>query len=135
MNMSSSYMRNMLCQYSRQLVVSRRLARYHHLLYQGMEQKISPQRRRRLIVERVAREIFENFLFTGSQSPVLDETRKELARAVGEDIIFHYPPGKLDLSISRTGPNGTVELTGSDKAKILSQVWKIILSRVEATIL
>ncbi len=135
MDMSSFYMRNMLHQYGRQLVTSRRLARYHQMLRQGVESEMTPEVRRRLLVERVARELFENLLFTGSDNPVVQEVRKELAHTVGEDLVFRYPPGQLDLSITRETDDGPEELTPDEKTRVLAQVWKIILARVDATML
>ena len=135
MDMSSFYMRNMLHQYGRQLVTSRRLARYHQLLSQGVESEMTPEVRRRIMVERVARELFENLLFTGSDNPVVQEVRKELVHTVGQELAFRYPPGKLDLSISKETPDGLVELPAEEKTRVLAQVWKIILARVEATML
>lgn len=137
MDTSSFYMRNMLHEYGRQLVTSRRLARYHQVLRAsaGAEPDMSPETRRRIMVERVSKELFENLLFTGSDNPVVDDVRRELERTLGEGIAFRYPPGRLDLSISRDGPSGPVEVSSDEKVKILAQVWKIILSRVDATML
>ena len=135
MDASSFYMRNMLQQYGRQLVTSRRLARYHHMLRAGTEPEMTPDTRRRIMVERVSREMFENLLFTGSDNPVVEEVRKELAHTLGEDLTFRYPPGQLDLSITRESASGSEELSAGEKAAVLAKVWKIILARVDATML
>jgi hypothetical protein len=135
MDMPSFYMRNMLHQYGKQLVTSRRLARYHQLLHTGIEAEMTPEVRRQMMVERVARELFEHLLFTGSENPMVDDVRKELALIVGENLEFRYPPGQLDLSITRQLPTGQEELRPDEKTRVLTQVWKCILARVDATML
>lgn len=137
MDTSSFYMRNMLHQYGRQLVTSRRLARYHQVLRAnaGVEPEMSAEMRRRIMVERVSRELFENLLFTGSDNMVVEEVRKELAHTLGEKLSFRYPPGQLDIAITRDGPDGPIEVGPEEKARILAQVWKIIQARVDATML
>jgi hypothetical protein len=137
MDTSSFYMRNMLHQYGRQLVTSRRLARYHQVLRAtaGLEPEMSPEMRRKILVERVSRELFENLLFTGNDSRIVAEVRRELAHLLGEDIAFSYPPGQLDISITRNGPAGHVEVSPEEKGRILNQVWGIIRARVDASML
>ena len=134
---TSFYMRNMLHQYGRQLVTSRRLARYHQVLRAraGVEPEMSPEMRRTIMVERVSKELFENLLFTGSGNAVVEEVRRELAQAFGEAISFRYPPGQLDMTITRDGPSGEIEVSPEEKGRILSQVWSIIRTRVDATML
>ena len=137
MDTSSFYMRNMLHQYGRQLVTSRRLARYHQVLRAnaGVEPELSPEMRRKIMVERVSRELFDNLLFTGSDNMVVEDVRNELAHVLGTGLAFRYPPGQLDMTITRDGPDGPKEVSPEEKALILAQVWKIILARVDATML
>lgn len=135
MDTSSFYMRNMLHQYGRQLVTSRRLARYHHVLRQaeGSEPPIPEDVRRWVMVERVSRELFENLLFTGNDNPVVEEVRKELVKTLGEELSFYYPPGQLELTIVKDGSPGPVSV--EERERILNQLWNIILARVDATML
>ena len=137
MDIASFYMRNMLHQYGRQLVTSRRLARYHQVLRAnaGVEPEMSPAMRRTIMVERVSRELFENLLFTGSDNVVVEEVRRELAHTLGEGISFRYPPGQLDIALTRDGPSGPITVPPEEKERILGQVWKIIRTRVDATML
>lgn len=137
MDTCSFYMRNMLHQYGRQLVTSRRLARYHQVLRMnaGIAPEMSPEMRRRIMVERVSRELFDNLLFTGSDNPVVGEVRRELAQALGEAVTFRYPPGQLDIAITKDGPSGQIEVSPEERGRILSQVWTIIRNRVDATML
>ena len=137
MDTGSFYMRNMLHQYGRQLVTSRRLARYHQILRAraGTEPEMSPEMRRSIMVDRVSRELFENLMFTGGDNLVVAEVRRELAQAMGEAVSFCYPPGQLDISISKDGPSGQIEVSPEEKGRILSQVWRIIRDRVDATML
>jgi len=137
MDASSFFMRNMLHHYGRQLVTSRRLARYHQVLRikAGVEPEMSPEMRRAIIVERVSRELFENLLYTNSDNPVVEEVRRELAHMLGESVSFVYPPGQLDIAVAKDGPSGPVEVSPEEKGRILGQVWDIIRARVDATML
>ena len=137
MDTTSFYMRNMLHHYGRQLVTSRRLARYHQVLRinAGVAPEMSPEMRRKIMVDRVSKELFENLMFTGGDNPVLEEVRKELGQAVGESVSFCYPPGQLDIDIMKDGPAGQIAVSSEEKARILGQVWAIIRARVDATML
>lgn len=137
MSTTSFYIRNMLHQYDRQLVTARRLARYRQALRQasGDEPVVSMEVKRRIMVERVARELFENLLFTGSDTPMVQMVQKALEEAFGEPILFQYPPGSLDLVILREGPNGPTEVSPMEKEVILDRAWQITLDKVDDTML
>lgn len=91
--------------------------------------------KRRIMVERVARELFENLLFTGSDTPMVKMVQQALQEAFGEPILFQYPPGSLDLIILREGPAGPVEVTPMEKEVILDKAWQVTLDKVDDTML
>ncbi len=149
MSTPSFYFRNMLNQYDRQLVAARRLSRLQTGL--GMpaafaahtenetapEQKeLSPaQARRATMVEHVAREMLENLLFTGTDSPIVNEFRQELEDALGAHFTFHYLPGVADVQIIREDADGKRELGPEEREETLRLLWKITLAKVDATML
>jgi hypothetical protein len=137
MNTHSFYTRQMLLRYSRQLVAARRLARYDRLLGRSMPVgSEAAQAKRREMVERVAREIMENLIFSGSDSPIVLEVKERLADEVGEDLIFRYPPAERDFQIFRVdGQGDEVELGNGEKQAVMGRLWDVTLRTVDATML
>ncbi|MDR2825230.1 MAG: hypothetical protein LBV76_00370 [Deltaproteobacteria bacterium] len=137
MENSSFYTRKMLLQYGRQLVSSRRLARYHQLLGAGAAQAdtLTPDEQRRLMVERITREVVDNLIFTGSDNPVVQEVRSRLDGSLGESFIFHYPPGELDFRILRKKGGMTKEVSSDEKHKIMGKLVDITRQTVSETML
>jgi hypothetical protein len=127
----------MLLQYGRQLISSRRLARYHQLLGAGAarESSLSPEEQRELMVERITREVVDNLIFTGSENPVVLEVRGRLDQALGEKFIFHYPPGSLDFKILRKIEGGTQEVPPEEKHRIMGRLVEITRQTVAETML
>lgn len=138
MNTNSFYIRNMLLHYDRQLVTARRLARYRQALRVAGgedEPSIPADVKRRLMVERVAREIFENLIFAGSDNPIVQEVRQQLDQELGKRFTFTYPPTSLDVQIFRNLPEGKVEVAPAEKGAILDKLWAITLAKVDDTML
>ena len=136
--MKSVYVQNMLMGYDRQLVNARRLARYRHSLRAARgeeEPSIPPEVKRRELVERVAREIVENLIISGSRNPVVEDIKAQLQADMGQPIYFTYPPTEHDLQIFRETDQGPVEVDTQEKGVILHKLWKITLDKVEATML
>ncbi|UZP67010.1 hypothetical protein N1030_15575 [Desulfovibrio mangrovi] len=138
MSVKSFYIRNMLLKYDKQLVTARRLARYNHALRLSRgeeEQGIPPDVKRSIMVERIAREVMESLLLSGSDNPIVQEIKKQLEDDVGETLHFKYPPTELDLQVYRETPEGPVEVTPAEKAVIMEKLWHISLDKVDATML
>lgn len=135
--MSSYYMQHMLLQYGRQLTAARRLARYREAmrLAGGFAPEPSPEEKRKFMVRRVAGEIVENLLLTGSDNPIVTEVKTRLNEALGENIIFAFPPGELDMFLYRTGEQGKEELSPEEKGKVMGLLWHIAEETVNETML
>jgi hypothetical protein len=137
MEPQSFYTRQMLLQYGKQLIAARRLARYERLT--GRRQRVDDDAvlsRRRALVERIAHEIIENLLFSGSENPVVQEVRKSLERETGQEYIFRYPPAEEEFLILRLTPEGKEEeLTVEEKQSLLTRLWDVSLRAVDATML
>ncbi len=100
------------------------------------ETEVSPaQMRRARMVEHVAREMLENLLFTGTDSPIVNEFRQELEEALGARFSFHYLPGVADVQIIREDADGKRELAPEEREETLRLLWKITLAKVDATML
>ena len=136
MTTQTFYTRQMLLQYGRQLVAARRLARYDQLLGRGQHRDAeSVDAKRRLMIERIAREIMENLIFSGSDNPIVQEVKERLAQEVGEVLTFRYPPADQDFKIFRTVQGEEVELPEMEKQRIMGWLWDVTLRTVDETML
>ena len=146
MSIPSYYYRNMLLQYDRQLVTARRLARImpgletnavrgHERQPDDTGEANTPEGRRRLMIEKVARELLDNLLFTGSKNPVVEEVRRELNERLDGEYTFWYPPGEVDVHVVREAPEGKQELSSEERKEVLTLLWEITLAKVDATML
>lgn len=131
--------RAMLRTYGRQVTTARRLARYRRsLAAAGAEDevRISREAKRRELVGRVAAEIVENCIVTGSDTPVVEDIKAELEEELGYPLVFAYPPQEQDMQIFRTdGPDGPEELTGELKTAVFKRLWELALEKVDETML
>lgn len=137
MTTHSFYTRQMLLRYSRQLVAARRLARYDRLLGRGGQaDPDAAAEKRQAMVERVAREIVENLIFSGSENPIVQEVQGRLIEELGEELVFRYPPADLDFKIFRTLEDGEErELLPGEKQAVMGRLWDVTLRTVDATML
>lgn len=137
MDTQSFYTRQMLLQYGRQLVAARRLARYDRMLGRGGDRDpTSAEIKRKAMVERVAREIVENLIFSGSDNHIVREVQERLIAELGEELVFRYPPADLDFKIFRIDEDGREkELSASEKQAVMARLWDITLRTVDATML
>ena len=136
MTIQTFYTRQMLMQYGRQLVAARRLARYEQALGRGPQSDHqSVAAKRRAMVERVAHEIMENLIFSGSDNPIVLEVKERLARELGEELVFRYPPADRDFKIFRVSSQGESEVTGTEKQKVMGRLWDVTLRTVDVTML
>lgn len=136
MNIPTVYTRNMLRQYRNQMVSSRTLAYRQRALRlaRGEEPEISPDAKRYMLVQRVAREIFANLLTVGNENPVLMEARKALNKEFGTELEFCYLPGDLEMVIYRKNSDGTkTRLSDNEYTETTSRAWKIIQNIVDKT--
>lgn len=127
----------MLLQYGKQLIAARRLSRYERMI--GRKQQADRDAvlaRRRLTVERVAREIIDNLIFSGSDNPIALEVKERLAEERGERYVFRYPPAEEDFLIFRETPEGEEEeLSLDEKQELMEELWDVALRAVDATML
>jgi hypothetical protein len=131
----------MLRTYGRQVTTARRLARYRRM--QLPDEPADAEETARLreakrtdLVRRVALEIVDNCLVTGSDSPVVDEIKAQLEEEVGFPLRFTYPPGVLEMQLFREVPGeDPVELTGPARDAVLARLWDVALEKVDETML
>ena len=130
------YTRQMLLQYGRQLVTARRLARYEQLLGRGPRgDTASNAAKRQDMVERVAREIMENLIFSGSDNPTVQYVKERLTRELGEELIFRYPPADQEFKIFRIKDGEERELSEAEKQRAMARLWQVTLHAVDETML
>ncbi len=124
--------------YELQLLTARRLARHRRkqLLETG-EESPDPVEQRKTAVKRVAQELYERLIFTGSDNPMVDDITEKLGQAMGSDILLTYPaPAPLreeHLRLLRLPDNKeeqAIPLSEEEKIKALHLLWKITLQTV-----
>ena len=87
------------------------------------------------MVERVAHELYESILLTGSDNPVVDTIRERLGEQMGGEVRFTYPPGEDGLHIVRQGPDGPKGASAEEQAKALQDLWPVTLKAVGESML
>ena len=137
MDTQSFYTRQMLLQYGRQLVAARRLARYDQMTGRGGDRDpTAAEIKRQAMVERVAREIVENLIFSGSDNYIVREVQERLIEELGEELVFRYPPADQDFKIFRVDDDGQeAELSGGERQAVMGRLWDVTLRTVDATML
>lgn len=136
-DMQTLQMRIMLQSYEQQLLAARRLARFRvkRRLAEGLKpQDPDPSVKRRAFVEKVARELYETLIFTGSDNPVVEEIRKELSQSVGFEVEFAYPPG-CRLCILAVEPDGSRPLNHEEEREARHALWRITRQKVDQSML
>lgn len=134
---TATQLRMMLQGYEQQLLAARRLARLRvrRRLAEGeAPHDPDPSINRHAMVEKVARELYETLLFTGSDNPVVEDIRRELGREVGEEVHFTYPPGGK-LRIVGQGPEGLEPLSEEKLRKTRNALWRVTRKKVDESML
>lgn len=134
MSGTTLHLRTMLQQYEKQLLAARRLARYRRAarLASGEDEPaIDPEVKRKAMVERVARELYERVIFTGSDNPVVEVIRSSLGKAVGGAVRFTYPPGAERMRLVREGPSGNSAVSVPDQEQAMKKLWEITVAEVD----
>ncbi len=136
MGLETFYLRNRLHQ-PKPSAAARRPVESRRALRQacGTCPEIAPEMKRRILVERVAREVFENLLFTDSDNPMVEEVRRTLAREFGDSLVFQYLAGESDLAVLRDAESGPQEVGSAERIRILDRAWAVTLAQVDGTML
>ncbi|MCR5813847.1 MAG: hypothetical protein K6G15_05100 [Desulfovibrio sp.] len=137
MSDSTLRVRMMLQSYEQQLLAARRLVRYRakcRLQAGENPEDPDPSIKRRAMVEKVAKEIYDCLIYTGGKNPIIEEIRSELSAIVGIPLMFTYPPGKR-LHIVRAGPQGQEALTEEEQRKVRMSLWRVTREKINASML
>jgi hypothetical protein len=127
----------MLQGYERQLLSARRLARLRVRVRTAEGQPPEdpdPSVKRRLFVEKAARELYETLVFTGGRNPVAESIRTEFGRQFGRGVQFTYPPGER-LKIVAEGENGLEPLSEAEQRRTRHLLRQVIRQLVERSML
>lgn len=137
MTIRSFYVRNMLLNYDKQLIAARRLNRYLQALRgdAGVTQEIPADIKRRMLVERVAHEVMENLLFSGSDNPIVQEVKTALEQELGEQFSFKFPAEDLSFQVYRETASGPEKIEAEERLHVLDRLWSITLDKVDQTML
>lgn len=148
MTVKSFYVQNMLRKYKKQITSAQLIARaggsariLQNQDYQDDDAQLSDINRKLLdknrqrLVERVAREVYENLLFSGSNNPIVEEIKTQLEIDIGFSVLFRHPFPNLSLQIYKESEFGPIKLSGDEKEDVLNKLWAISLDKVNATML
>ena len=137
MTIRSFYVRNMLHNYDKQLIAARRLNRYLQALRGDAEdaQKIPADVKRRVLIERVAHEVMENLVFSGSDNPIVQDVKTALEHELGERFSFKFPAEDLSFQVYRETESGSEKVEAEERIHILDRLWSITLDKVDQTML
>lgn len=144
MTVKSFYVQNMLRKYGKQIVSARQLAKagqsarnlQHIEIDQTSDDNIAiAAERRQGLVERVAREVYENLLFSGSDNPIVQEIKAQLESELGFAVLFKHPFPNLSLQLYKETDVGMIKVSGDEKEQIMDKLWAISLDKVNATML
>jgi hypothetical protein len=134
--------KNMLRTYGKQLTSARRLIRLGRAVASGDaksqdEELQSREAKRKELVERISREIVDNLLITGSDSPIIEEIQRELEREMRTKLLFRYPLPERDMHVHifKRTPHGEVEVSEQEREIILAKLWHITLAKVDETMM
>lgn len=137
MTIRSFYVRNMLLNYDKQLIAARRLNRYLKVLraQDGSSQEVPPDIKRKVLIERVAHEVMENLLFSGSENPIVQDVKEALEQELGQSFNFRFPVDDLSFQVYRETEHGEEKVEGEEKIRIMDRLWNITLDKVDQTML
>jgi len=139
MTINPFLVKTVLRTYDQQLDVGRRVSRLHKFMRQADmadSVSISPEAKRRLLVERIAREIVDNLVGSKSTNPVVQEIRRTLEEEFGPGLVFRYPPDGDELEILRKDANGTPRaITNGEKDRFMQRLWQVTYHKVDETML
>ena len=137
MTIRSFYVRNMLHNYDKQLIAARRLNRYLQALRGDAEdaQKIPADVKRRVLIDRVAHEVMENLVFSGSDNPIVQDVKTALEHELGERFSFKFPAEDLSFQVYRETAAGSEKVEAAERLRILDRLWSITLDKVDQTML
>ena len=127
----------MLQGYEQQLLTARRLAKFRakcRVINGESRDDPDPQIKRRTYVEKVAREVYESLIYTGSTNPIIEEIRAELSSQIGAELQFTYPPGKR-LRIVKVTPTGQVALSAEEQQKVRLLFFRVTREKINASML
>ncbi len=138
MTIDTHLVKNLLRTYDKQLSSSQRLARYRQSFTPPEvrdQVSISREAKRRQMVERVAGEIVDNLMVTGSQSQVVTEIRQKLEAELEARLLFCYSPDKGRVEIHRQTRQGSEMVSEQESREIMERLWQITLTKVDRTML
>lgn len=130
--------KTMLKTYGKQLTSAKRLARFRRALKMAGAQDqvtISREAKRREMVERVAKEIIENLIVSGTDTPIVTQIMQELESDFNRRIILEYPLDGDDMVILMETEAGPVEAEPEEARVIMQRLWDLTLETVNATML
>ena len=129
----TQHMRHMLRGYESQLLAARRLARLRaQRRAAAAEAAPSPEeqeQRRQDMVRRVAQEMYNSLMYTGTENPVAENIKKVLSETLGSTVEFVYPPGKT-LHLLLCDSEGRPRLEPAAQTEATAALWQATMQEI-----
>ncbi|MBR4742296.1 MAG: hypothetical protein IK079_05305 [Desulfovibrio sp.] len=123
---ASAYRRSGLNQYKRQQAETRAIMYQKHAMQMVMgNDQASVEARRAMVLKRVTREFWTNFVVRGEETAMLKHLQNSLREEFGHDLQFYYPPGDVQMIILHDGDNGPEPVAPHVHAAIVNRAWKL----------
>lgn len=111
----------------------RQLAETRAVLYQMEAMKMvsgeapgaNADMRREMVLKRVTREFWTNFVVRGEETRTLRALQQSLRREFGDDLQFFYPPGDIHMVILHDGEDGPEPVEPRLQAAIINRAWQL----------
>jgi hypothetical protein len=130
--------KNVARAYDQHQDAGRRIARFKKYMDHtghGDSISISQEAKRRQMVEKVAREIVDNLIGSGSANPVVQDIRRQMTKEFGQEVVFRYPSDGSGLKILKKTDKGVAELTNGERDAFMQRLWEVTLNQVNETML
>lgn len=123
--------RHALHSYHKQLVMSRTTAFHqHNLKMLGRSLADDPETRRQDVIQRIARELWTNFVARGDQSAMLRHLCDAICKEFNEEFTFTYEVGGFELIILRKTATGNTPVNNAERVAITNRAWHIALATI-----
>ncbi len=102
-------------------------------LGEGTSREQSKDLKKALLTEKVAKEVYNNLLFSQSQNESVKEIHEELQKELGATILFRYQALANKVLVQEENEQGIRTLEGQEREEILARLWQITLDKVQNT--
>jgi len=125
-----------ISEYDHRTRQGRQLARIKKILREDTV-SISPEAKRKFMVQQVATEVIENLLPSKSNHPIVKEIMQELEKEFQEKFTFKVEPDSGDhrLQLNVYQKDSLLKLPPARAKQVLQRLWEITINKIDQTML